>query len=107
MNRSVMLIAAYLMIKYKWSLKKSLEFIKARKPNLEMKSAILEQLVHYEDFLFKNVVKSPTQSWYDTKYKVKNIEEKLDTVDNLVNEEYMLRNTYLNSIPQRKGNNII
>ena len=64
MNRSVMIISAYLMIKYHWSLKKSLEFIKARKPNLEIKSAVLEQLVNYEDYLLKNIIKSPTQTWY-------------------------------------------
>ena len=52
------------MIKYHWSLKKSLEFIKARKPNLEIKSAVLEQLVNYEDYLLKNIIKSPTQTWY-------------------------------------------
>ena len=51
MNRSVLVISAFLMIKYHWSLKKSLEFIKTRKSNLEVKNDILEQLVNYEAFL--------------------------------------------------------
>ena len=85
------------MRKYNWSLKKSLEFIKVRKPNLEIKSAILEQLVHYEDYLAKNVQNEVTKTWYGSSYKVKSILEKLDTDGNLQNEEFMLRNTYLNS----------
>ncbi|CAI2382304.1 unnamed protein product [Moneuplotes crassus] len=98
MNRSVLVISAYLMKKYHWSLKKSLEFIKTRKPSLEIKSEILEQLVHYEAFLHSNVIKNPSFHWNEDRYEPKNIVEKLSTVDNLQNEEFMLRNTYLNSL---------
>ena len=102
MNRSVLVISAYLMIKYHWSLKKALEFIKTRKPNLEVKSQILEQLVHYESFLHRSNIKNPSYAWDEERYVVKNIFEKLDTVDNLKNEDFMLRNTYLNSLAAKE-----
>lgn len=103
MNRSVMIIAAFLMIKYSWGLKKSLEFIKTRKPNLEIKSNILEQLVHYEAHLMTNVIKNPSQYWHGDCYDNKKVTHCLDTVHNLENEEYMLRNTYLNSLVAQKA----
>lgn len=86
------------MIKYHWSLKKSLEFIKARKPNLEVKSEVLEQLVHYEAFLHKSMIKNPSFGWNEKKYNMKNIHNKLDTDNYIQNEDFMLRNTYLNSL---------
>jgi hypothetical protein len=105
MNRSVMIVSAYLMIKYHWSLKKSLEFIKTRKPNLEIRSNILEQLVHYEVYLHKKVIKNPTKEWYGEEYESGKLQDKLDTVENLKNEEFMLRNTYLNSLAINSNHN--
>ncbi|CAI2383101.1 unnamed protein product [Moneuplotes crassus] len=99
MNRSVLVLAAYLMKKYHWCLRKSLEFIKARKTTLEIKSDILEQLVKYESFLHSKVIKAPSFNWDEKRYWHKDITQKLSTVDNLENEEFMLRNTHLNSLP--------
>lgn len=54
--------------------------------------------MHYESFLHKEIIQNPSTDWHEARYKVEDITEKLDTVDNLGNEDFMLRNTYLNSL---------
>ena len=56
-----------------------------------------------------NIIKNPSFGWDEDIYSMKNIQKKLDTVDNLKNEEFMLRNTYLNSLSTKiiqEGKNI-
>ena len=44
------------------------------------------------------MVKNQTKDWYDDIYEKGEIKSKLDTVGNIRNEDFMLRNTYLNSL---------
>lgn len=48
-NRCVIAIVIYFMKKYKWSLIKSLEFLNAKKPGLELTATILKKLMDFEN----------------------------------------------------------
>jgi len=43
-SRASVIIAAYMMRRYKWSLLKTLEFLNSRRPDLEVRSSFITQL---------------------------------------------------------------
>mmetsp|Transcript_94325 Transcript_94325/g.215802 ORF Transcript_94325/g.215802 Transcript_94325/m.215802 type:complete len:158 (-) Transcript_94325:2-475(-) len=47
-SRSGCVLAAYLMRKYSWGLRKTMEFLSSRRPDLNLKPAFLQQLSAYE-----------------------------------------------------------
>eukprot|EP00820_Chromera_velia_P030941 Cvel_13495.t1-p1 / transcript=Cvel_13495.t1 / gene=Cvel_13495 / organism=Chromera_velia_CCMP2878 / gene_product=Dual specificity protein phosphatase 1B, putative / transcript_product=Dual specificity protein phosphatase 1B, putative / location=Cvel_scaffold923:45383-53053(+) / protein_length=1548 / sequence_SO=supercontig / SO=protein_coding / is_pseudo=false len=47
-SRSCCVVAAYLMKKYHWSLRKTMEFLCSRRPDLNLKPAFLQQLCAFE-----------------------------------------------------------
>jgi protein-tyrosine phosphatase len=61
-SRCVVVVASYLMKKYKWSLYKTLEFLSSRRPDIELRPSYVNQLADYEKRLDKtNRVK--TTKW--------------------------------------------
>lgn len=44
MSRSSVVLAAYFMRKYRWSMLKTLEFLNSRRPDLEIRSNFIQQL---------------------------------------------------------------
>ena len=80
-NRNCILVIIYFMKKYNWSLKKCVEFLKSKRKNINIPEYFLGQLREYETRI-KNKI---SKEWYN----LNNIRD---------NEEYLIRNTYLNSL---------
>ena len=51
-NRVCIVVLIYLMKKYKWSLKKSMEYLKSKKQDVDIPSYFLSQLIKFESRLF-------------------------------------------------------
>lgn len=86
-SRASVVIAVYLMRKYRWSLLKTLEFLNSRRPELEIRSTFITQLSNFEKSLINLGIGPKTQSWHEIESKVMNLED----------EELLLRNTYINA----------
>ena len=86
-NRSVCIIAAYLMRKFRWTLYKTLEYLHSRRPDLEMNANFFNQLMNLEVKLTKMGLAPKTYNW----------DEVGDDIKNFDSEELLIRNTYLNS----------
>lgn len=86
-NRSVCVIAAYLMRKFRWTLYKTLEYLHSRRPDLEMNANFFNQLMNLEVKLTKMGLAPKTYNW----------DEVGDDLKNFDSEELLIRNTYLNS----------
>eukprot|EP00929_Paragymnodinium_shiwhaense_P100430 TRINITY_DN6274_c1_g1_i1.p1 TRINITY_DN6274_c1_g1~~TRINITY_DN6274_c1_g1_i1.p1 ORF type:complete len:424 (+),score=87.56 TRINITY_DN6274_c1_g1_i1:108-1274(+) len=83
-NRCCCLLAAYLMKKYKWSLKKTTDFLKYRGVGVSIKMGLMQQLFAYEKrMLAASGPVSLAKDWADT-----------DTLADA--EEKLISNTYLN-----------
>jgi protein-tyrosine phosphatase len=83
-SRSCCVLSAYMMRKFNWGLKKTMEFLSSRRPDLNLKPAFLQQLSSHERRLA--TVKKFSMDWSDPL-----------TDHPLDSEELLLRNTYLNS----------
>jgi hypothetical protein len=78
------------MRKYKWALLKTLEFLNARRPELEIRATFIHQLSAYEARLHQkssNSKRDYTSTWTELS------EENCF----LESEELLLRNTFLNA----------
>lgn len=84
-SRSCCVLSAYLMRKYGWGLRKTMEFLSSRRPDLNLKPAFLQQLSGYERRLMQQGKQKLSLDWDDTQFS------------NLESEELLLRNTYINS----------
>lgn len=83
-SRSCCILAAYMMRKYSWGLRKTMEFLSFRRPDMNLKPAFLQQLTSLERRLV--AAKQPLSSDWTA----------ADT-SRWECEELLLRNTYLNS----------
>ena len=91
-NRACIILIIYFMRKYFWSLNKCLEFLSVKKKNASIPPYFLKQLADYEGRIKKKL----SNDWYN----LNNIKD---------NEEYLIRNTYLNSLIKennKRGNNM-
>ena len=86
-NRACFVIAAFIMRRFRWSLLKTLEFVNSRRPDLEMRPSFLQQLSMFENRLYQKGLGAKTSRWTELS----------DNTFHLENEEWILRNTYLNS----------
>ena len=89
-NRVCIVVLIYLMKKYKWSLKKSMEYLKSKKQDVDIPSYFLSQLIKFEARLIQRGELTKDIPWSNE--NLKDPEEKL------------LRNTYLNGINKNKIN---
>lgn len=83
-NRCCVAVVMYLMKKYHWSVKKSIDFIKSKKEDIKIEQYFIEQLLNYENRLSK-ITNIKTTNWNEI------------TFNN--NDENLLRNTYVNGVP--------
>ena len=83
-NRVCIVVLIYLMKKYKWSLKKSMEYLKSKKQDVDIPPYFLSQLIKFESRLFQRGELTKDIPW--SFEKLKDPEEKL------------LRNTYMNGL---------
>lgn len=84
-SRSCCALSAYLMKKYNWGLDKTLEFVKRKRSDCNLRPTLLQQLSNYEKRLLSQSKKSFT---YDWNYR---------DFGDLGCEELQLRNTHINS----------
>jgi len=74
------------MKKYRWSLQKSLEFLRAKKPNIEIRPSFFNQLVNLENKFVKQGIGAKSYNWNE-----------LSDPNNPDSDELLLTNTFLNS----------
>jgi len=85
-SRSCVVLAGYMMRKYCWGLRKTMEFLTSRRPDIALKPAFLQQLSQYERRLVASSKQKFTVDWSET-----------PTNSALDGDELLLRNTYMNS----------
>ena len=83
-NRVCIVVLIYLMKKYKWSLDKSMEYLKCKKTDVEIPMYFMNQLKSFENRLMN-------------KGEIKLIPWSEENIPD--QEERLLRNTYINGIP--------
>ena len=84
-NRICVVIILYLITKYNWPLKKSLEYVKKKKKDMDINNFYMNQLEIYEkNFLSNKTSLKGTPSWNNDKIKDK--------------DELLMSNTYMNEI---------
>jgi hypothetical protein len=86
-NRAFTITAMWIMRRYQWRLPKTLEFLKSRRPNLEIRSNFILQLTAYENRLLAQGLGPKTSTW----------DEVTEHSIYFENEELLLCNTYLNA----------
>ncbi|CAE8603432.1 unnamed protein product [Polarella glacialis] len=84
-SRSCCVLAAYMMKKYSWGLRKTMEFLSSRRPDLELKPSFLQQLLSFERRVMQQSKQPFSLDWNDNNFR------------GLECEELLLRNTYMNS----------
>eukprot|EP00347_Sterkiella_histriomuscorum_P021930 403332275 len=111
-SRACCVLSIYLMMKFKWTLLKSLEFINSRRPNLEIRASFLQQLSAWERRT-RDVYPRRTDRWDElfhqdaqvntnNKDSIKDNKEedptntKVQLLDPAY-EELLLRNTFMNA----------
>jgi protein-tyrosine phosphatase len=88
-SRCIVITAAYLMRKYRWSLFKTLEFLNSRRADIDIRPNFVHQLAALESRLSAQNLGPKTSKWTE-----------LSGEPVVENEEVVLRNTYLNSQPR-------
>jgi len=89
-NRVCIVVLIYLMKKYKWSLKKSMEYLKSKKQDVDIPPFFLSQLIKFESRLIQKGELSKDIPW-----SFENIKDP---------DEKLLRNTYINGLNKNKIN---
>ena len=92
-NRVCIVVLIYLMKKYRWSLNKSMQYLKSKKQDVDIPSYFFEQLKNFENRLRQRGELPPGDIPWE-------FEELPDP------EEKLLRNTYLNGVKVEINNNI-
>ena len=87
-NCACIIVIIYFMIKYCWSLNKCIEFLMVKKKDLNIPFCFIKQLSEYEEKIKYKLSKE----WYN----LNNIKDK---------NEFLIRNTYLNSLVELKNKN--
>ncbi|KRW99053.1 hypothetical protein PPERSA_11654 [Pseudocohnilembus persalinus] len=83
-SRACCVLASFFMMKYKWTLYKTLEFLNSRRPDLEIRASFFHQLTQLEQKLQKMGIGASYSQW----------DPKLNTNDG---EDLVLTNTFLNA----------
>ncbi|OLQ15653.1 Magnesium-chelatase subunit ChlH, chloroplastic [Symbiodinium microadriaticum] len=85
-SRSCCILGAYMMRKYSWGLRKTMEFLSFRRPDMNLKTAFMQQLSSLERRLAEKLgsKQSLSTGWSEADFSC------------LEAEDLLLRNTYLN-----------
>ena len=89
-NRVCIVVLIYLMKKYRWSLKKSMEYLKSKKQDVDIPPYFLSQLIKFESRLIQR-----GELTKDIPWSFENLKDP---------EEKLLRNTYINGINKSNKN---
>lgn len=88
-NRACLVVLIYFIRKYRWTLKKSMEFLSSKKNDIDIPSYFINQITNFETRLTKYGYGPKSANWNDVGTGL------LNDIDN---EEVLIRNTYLNGI---------
>ena len=77
------------MSKFRWTLPKTLEFLTARRPGLDIRKSFVRQLALFENRLLREASGPLSTTWTELSQ---------GSCDPLESEEVLLRNTYLNAL---------
>lgn len=88
-NRACLVVIIYFIRKYRWTLKKSMEFLSSKKNDIDVPPFFINQLSSFETRLTKGGQGPKSSNWNDVGTG------QLNDIDN---EEVLIRNTYLNGI---------
>ena len=91
-NRVCIVVLIYLMKKYKWSLIKSMQFLKSKKQDVEIPDYFMIQVKNFENRLIQR-----GELTHDIPWEFAGLTDP---------EEKLLRNTYMNGLPVPKNNNL-
>lgn len=97
-NRACIVVLIYLVKKFRWSLKKCLDFLSSKKQDINIPNYFLSQLNAFEARLCKIGQGPKTSNW---------TEISTGNLNDIDNEELLIRNTYLNSLISNSVNEII
>jgi protein-tyrosine phosphatase len=86
-NRACLVVLIYFIRKFRWSLRKSLEFLTSKKSDIDIPIFFSNQLSNYETRLTKSGQGPKSNGWNDVG---------IGQLNDIDNEEVMIRNTYLN-----------
>lgn len=94
-NRACLVVLIYFVKKYRWTLKKAIEFLTNKKSDVDIPNYFLSQLNNFEARLGKLGQGPKSNSWFE-----------LATGDlgDIDNEELLIRNTYLNGLVRPQMN---
>lgn len=97
-NRACIVVLIYLVKKFRWSLKKCLDFLSSKKQDVNIPNYFLSQLNAFEARLCKIGQGPKTSNWNEIS---------TGNLSDIDNEELLIRNTYLNSLIANSVNEII
>lgn len=86
-NRACLVVLIYFIRKFRWSLRKSLEFLTSKKSDIDIPQFFSNQISNFETRLTKYGVGPKSNCWSDVGTGM---------VSDIDNEEVVIRNTYLN-----------
>lgn len=88
-NRACLVVLIYFVKKYRWTLKKAIEFLSNKKSDIDIPNYFLSQLNNFEARLGKLGLGPKSNSWFDLA---------TGDIGDIDNEELLIRNTYLNGL---------
>lgn len=88
-NRACLVVLIYFIRKYRWTLKKSMEFLSSKKNDIDIPSYFINQLNNFETRLTKSGFGPKSATWNEVGTGLPN---------DIDNEEVLIKNTYLNGI---------
>ena len=88
-NRACLVVLIYFIRKFRWSLRKALEFLTSKKSDIDIPSYFSNQISSFETRLAKSGVGPKSNSWHDVGTGI---------ISDIDNEEVVIRNTYLNGV---------
>eukprot|EP00434_Breviolum_minutum_P016643 symbB.v1.2.014672.t1/scaffold1075.1/size141427/8 len=114
-SRSCCILGAYMMRKYNWGLRKTMEFISFRRPDMNLKSSFMQQLSALERRLADKSKQTLSNDWTDANFSSLEAEDlkriglgsllfdggvaiitRHQNEKNMLWKDLLLRNTYLN-----------
>lgn len=75
----------FFMVRYRWGLIKTLEFLNTKKPGLEMTASLLKRLLAFEQTLETDSIQFLSKDWLTTYPEGKHLQEELLIVNSYKN----------------------
>jgi hypothetical protein len=100
-NRCCIAALIVLMSRFRWGLVKSLEFINAKKPGLEMTASLLKKLLQFEGRLEKDMIRFLSKDWTTLYVQGEHYQEEVIVTNSFKNSQKA--DTGLSYYPQKRS----